>query len=94
MREATLQAKCIRYLRDLGVYTIKTIVTNSNGAPDLLACIQGKFISFEIKAPGKRPTRLQQYHADRITISGGRYYVIDDFQQFTRIVMQLFREAA
>ena len=41
------------------------------GVPDLLMCVQGKFIGIEVKMPGNAPTALQYVHMERIKTAGG-----------------------
>jgi hypothetical protein len=44
---------------------------------DCLACLGGRFIAIETKAPGKKPTPLQETTINQIAISGGITLVID-----------------
>jgi len=50
-------------------------VVNGNystaGIPDLICCIDGKFIGIEVKKPGEQPRELQYHHIDLIVKSGG-----------------------
>ena len=41
------------------------------GLPDLVCCIQGRFVGIEAKMPGKVPTKIQYYKLDRIHDAGG-----------------------
>jgi len=59
------------------------------GVPDLLLCVKGKFVALELKAPGKKVTRLQQHQMERIKDSGGLAYVIDDFDIFLDTLHEL-----
>lgn len=85
-KEAALQAKCTEYLREKGVYHKKIILANSAGTPDILACINGKFIAFELKAPDGKPTALQLHNQRKIKESGGECFIIYSFHQFRDIV--------
>lgn len=44
---------------------------------DYLGCIRGKFFAVEAKAPGKKPTPLQNNTIERIRAAGGVAFVID-----------------
>lgn len=48
------------------------------GIPDLLCCIEGRFVALEVKVPGEyHPTsRLQLHHLGRIDAAGGVAYVV------------------
>ena len=50
----------------------------SSGVPDILCCINGKFIGIECKANGGKVTRLQQSHLDSIVQRGGGVALIVD----------------
>jgi len=76
MSESQLQAKVLKYLKSEGHYAIKVINANRAGCPDILACIDGKFIAIECKSPGGKVTKLQQYHHDQIQAAGGSAYVV------------------
>lgn len=54
MREANLQKKVIRYLRDQGDYVFKVVGSpmQQRGTADLLVCHRGLFVALELKAPG------------------------------------------
>lgn len=50
----------------------------SSGAPDIVACSDGKFIGVECKANGNKPTALQIKHLQKIAEAGGYSFVVDD----------------
>ena len=45
--------------------------------PDFIGHYQGKFFAIETKAPGKVPTKLQQFQLDALNISGAKAFTID-----------------
>jgi hypothetical protein len=47
------------------------------GVPDFVGCHLGRFFAVETKAPGKKPTRLQEITMARITACGGKTFVVD-----------------
>jgi len=75
MSEQQIQKKIIDYLKSIGAYTVKTIVTNSSGTPDLLVSFKGNFIAIEVKAANGRVSELQKWHLDQIRKSGGIAFV-------------------
>jgi penicillin-binding protein-related factor A (putative recombinase) len=75
MNEQQIQKKIIDYLKSIGAYTVKTIVTNSSGTPDILLSFKGQFIAIEVKAAKGRVTDLQKWHLDQIRKSGGIAFV-------------------
>jgi Holliday junction resolvase len=71
MREQQIQAKKIKELEAEGFYVIKLINTNKNGIPDLLAIPKGADITFiEVKKPGNKPSKLQEYRMKELREHG------------------------
>lgn len=50
----------------------------SSGVPDILCCLNGRFIGIECKANGGKVTRLQQSNLDSIEAAGGVSFVADE----------------
>ena len=75
MLEATIQSKIMDYLRSIGGYPVKVITATVSGNPDIICCLNGKFVAIEVKQPGKRPTQLQQLKMARIRECGGTAFV-------------------
>lgn len=74
-KEQTIQKEIIDYLKSIGAYYVKTMVTASNGTPDILCCIGGKFIAIEVKKDGGVVSKLQEHHIKNIKKSGGIAFV-------------------
>ncbi len=49
----------------------KVVVANERGVPDIIACIQGKFVAIEVKRPNEKPTKLQEAQLSRVTAAKG-----------------------
>lgn len=78
MTEQQIQKKRIDQLEAEGYYVIKLISTNKNGIPDLVALHPEKGILFsEIKRPGKKPSKLQEYRLKELKNHGFRVEVFD-----------------
>jgi Holliday junction resolvase len=71
MSESKIQNKIIKYLNSIGAYTIKTISTNRSGSPDIICCLNGKFVGLEVKNEKGVVSELQKYHLEEIKNSGG-----------------------
>jgi Holliday junction resolvase len=50
----------------------------ASGVPDIVACINGKFIAVECKANGGKPTALQKRNLHQIVAAGGHAFVVDE----------------
>lgn len=46
-----------------------------SGVPDILACINGRFVGIEVKRPGGRLSELQKYNIEHIRAAGGVAFV-------------------
>ena len=91
MREQDVQRKIIKYLESLpNSWVVKTISTNKRGTPDILACVNGRFVAIEVKALGKLSTvsKLQQYQIDRINSSGGFSIAVDNLEDVKKFLLQ------
>ena len=78
--EAAVKAKIHAALKAQGAYAVNYIggLHANNGTPDILACLQGKFIGIEAKAGSNKPTDLQISNLRRIAEAGGLALVINE----------------
>jgi|TARA_R100000278_G_scaffold96647_1_gene73914 hypothetical protein len=73
MTEQKIQAKRIKELEDEGYYVIKLLKTNKNGIPDLIAIPPNCDVLFsEIKKPGGKVSKLQEYRLKELDNHGVR----------------------
>lgn len=87
MKEQYLQKRILDFLRSCGVYAVKIISTNRSGVPDILACVNGKFVAIEVKSKTKL-SELQEYNIRKIREAGGIAIVaksLDDIENVIRI---------
>lgn len=91
--EAKFQRQVVNYLTKQGIYFIKTVLCNRRGIPDLIMCINGKFIAIELKSPMRKAkaTPLQIHEINRIQKAGGLAFVINDMLELQSIVHQARR---
>lgn len=85
MNESKLQTKILKYLKQEGYYSIKTILCNRNGVPDIIACSPtGQFVALEVKFGKGRPSKLQEWNIAEIKKVGGKagiVWSIEDVKQ-------------
>ena len=86
MKESEIQKKIIEYLNKIGAYTIKTITTNRNGCPDVICCLNGKFIALEVKADKGIVSQLQEHNIKLIRNSGGIAEVVRSVDDVKRVI--------
>lgn len=90
--EGKVKDKVKLVLATLGAYYVmpQTGGFGNSGMPDILCCLNGRFIGIECKANGGRVTQLQQSHLDEIERQGGIALVIDEHS--LPILKQLLQE--
>lgn len=75
--EKHIETKIKGYLDSLGAYYVKThgSVYSRAGTPDIIACINGRFIAIEVKRPGGVVSQLQRANLKLIEQAGGVAFV-------------------
>ena len=83
MTEQAIQKKIIKWLEAQGYYVVKVISANKSGVPDIIACVEGKFVGIEVKRPTTKNnvSALQRKHLDMIEESGGYSTVAWELEQ-------------
>jgi Holliday junction resolvase len=78
--EARVKTKIHALLKAHGAYAVNYIggISANNGTPDILACLNGRFIAIEAKAGKNKPTDLQTLNLKRIDDAGGLALVINE----------------
>lgn len=81
MRERDIEQALVRRLKKLGGLCEKFTSPGRRSVPDRLITLPGNRIVFvELKAPGKRPTELQERDHDRRRALGCDVRVIDSIE--------------
>lgn len=80
--ESSIQKAILKLLnaRD-DVWAVKTITTNRNGTPDIIASVGGHFVAIEVKAAKGVVAPLQTYQIDLINQTGGTASVARSTQE-------------
>ena len=85
-KEKVFENKIKAYLKSIGAYFIKTHGDRFSkvGTPDIIACVNGKFVALEVKAENGKPSELQLYHLEQIRKAGGHSFLLysKDFEDF------------
>ena len=92
--EKKLQDKCLTYLKAKGIYCLNLYGDgfSGKGKPDLLACINGRFVAFELKVGANDMQDDQKIHKIRIERSGGLHYAPYTLDEFISIVEALLND--
>lgn len=91
MLEQQIQSSILRYLKSKNIYAVKIITASKSGVPDILACLKGRFVGFEIKAPRRigNVSELQKYNIAKIKAAGGEAYIVTSLDEAQAIVEKL-----
>lgn len=92
--EKKLQDKCIEYLKVKRIYHINQFGNgwSAKGAPDLIVCINGKFVAFELKVGENDLQDDQKVHRLRIRRSNGLHFAPYTLEEFKKIVEDLLND--
>jgi hypothetical protein len=88
--ENSLQIRAESYLKKLGIYYVhlKNAKKNRKGIPDLLICLNGRFVGVELKTKtGLTPE--QKAEREKIIFSGGKYFIIQTLEDFILLIAKL-----
>lgn len=91
--EKKLQDQCLAYLKKKKIYAINMFGNgwSAKGAPDIIACMNGRFVSFELKVGDNNLQDAQRIHRLRIKRGGGLHYAPYTFEEFKNIVEELIK---
>ena len=78
--EKKVKDKVVKLLKEAGVYYFyaSTHGFGRSGVPDLVCCLQGKFVGIECKAGKNKPTPLQEKEMAAIRAAGGTTLVVNE----------------
>ena len=91
MKESDLQRRVLQWLNSVGAYAINIHghEMQESGIPDILFCMKGLFGAIELKMPGNKPSKLQEYHMERIDKAGGVAFVAYSLEQVQAVMVQV-----
>jgi len=77
IKEKTIENQIKKWLESQGYWWMKVHgdMFQKSGVPDILACINGKFVGIEVKRPGGVVSELQKYNIEKIQAAGGVAFV-------------------
>lgn len=81
MRETHVEKRLRIRVKEMGGLALKFVSPGFNGVPDRLVFLPGgRLILVELKAPGKKPSKLQVWVKAKLERLGFRYFVIDNYE--------------
>ena len=88
MKEQAIQAKILKWLAKEGYWTMKAVVSNKKGVPDILACSpSGRFVAIEVKAGKGKASRLQEHHLSEIRKAGGIALLVWSLEEVQTVLL-------
>ena len=90
-QETKFKNKVIACLKELDhIWILKTQMVAIRGVPDLLLCVRGKLVAWELKVGKNKATPLQEYNLKRIRDAGGIAVVVtpDNFDEHFNNLME------
>lgn len=71
--EKQFENKIKDYLKSKGCWHVKFFANGMtrSGIPDILACVNGRFVAIEVKAENGRPSKLQLWNVEKIKEANG-----------------------
>jgi Holliday junction resolvase len=85
MTEKQLENDIKNYLFKEGIYYFKVHGSKfmTPGIPDIVSCVNGKFLAIEVKRPGAKNQQsdVQKVHERNIVKAGGVYLLADNLQE-------------
>ena len=82
----------MKFLKSIGCYTIKTVVSNRKGVVDIHGCYQGKYFAIEVKAENKDfrdVTKLQRYDLQCVNDDGGLGFYTNNLE-YVKIIFNYY----
>lgn len=90
MRESAVEAALAREAKRHGGWALKLVCPGAAGVPDRLLLGPGGRVAFvELKAPGRKPTRLQSFRLEQLRDLGFRVEVVDSRSDAARIAREV-----
>ena len=96
MAERDIVAAIMRLLkRTPGCFSWKTHggMYGTAGIPDIIACLHGRFVAFEVKTETGKLSKLQEITIQRIKEAGGKAFTVRSAAQVAAILKQLEDDA-
>jgi mevalonate kinase len=79
MKEKNITAAILRYLKAVpGCFCWKEHggIYGTSGLPDIICCVNGRFVAFEVKTEDGRLSKLQELAIAKITAAGGAAFMV------------------
>lgn len=86
MRESRVEHELKKKVERLGGLYLKFSSPGTNGVPDRIVLLKGQMYFVELKAPGKKPRKLQSFIHDEIRSQGFEVHIIDNLEDAAEFI--------
>lgn len=88
MKEKTIERQIRNYLDKIGAWHIKTHgnMFSRAGTPDIVACLNGRFVAIEVKRPKGVISELQKANIELIKRAGGVAFIAYSVEEVKRVL--------
>ena len=80
MRESKVEQELKKKVEQLEGLYLKFNSPGTNGVPDRIVLLKGQMYFVELKAPGKKPRKLQSFIHNEIRSQGFEVHIIDNLE--------------
>lgn len=91
--EKAFENKIKAYLKSQNIWHVKFFANRMTkvGVPDILACVNGRFVAIEVKAANGKPSEIQLWNIRKIKESSGIAMVLypDQFDIFKDLIQDI-----
>ena len=92
MLEKDITAAILRYLKtipDCFCWKEHGGMYGTAGIPDIICCLDGRFVAFEVKTPSGKLTKIQESMLTKIRKSKGEAFKVTSVQEVKDIIQNL-----
>ncbi|ADK16693.1 VRR-NUC domain-containing protein [Clostridium ljungdahlii] len=90
MLESVIEKRLKKEIEKIGGKALKFVSPGMSGVPDRIVLLpHGKIIFVELKAPGKKRRKLQEYRAKELNTLGFRVECIDSISGVKQFIKEL-----
>ena len=89
MNENRIENQLIDKVTQIGGYCLKSSSIGFNGMPDRMVLYQGEIFFVELKAPGKKPRKLQKYIHQQLMNKGFNVRTIDSLEGVEEFINEI-----
>lgn len=95
MKEKTITNQILKYLKtepECFAFKEHGGIYGVSGLPDIICCYKGKFMSFEVKTPQGKLSKLQEITIKRINEAGGMAVKVTSLQEVKDVLKGVMLE--